>query len=202
MVINPSVELLVIPEHQPPYSTLKYIMSRIRFYKQYSIIFFLIYSLCHIIVVSSTSAATCTLCLNPPIHAPCLLNIETGALTELQIYEPHPMKPGELSPKQQGGHFRIFMSDGITIMSDPGLGIARTTIPYSHAQMNKSKFCRRCRKLLAGTERTYTLVDAYSQESIKIYSICDKTTLTMRCYTVTSLIDGKNRLNIYVQAKL
>ena len=35
----------------------------------------------------------CALCHDAPFHAPSLLNIETGNLTELRIYEPIPTKP-------------------------------------------------------------------------------------------------------------
>lgn len=37
-------------------------------------------------------------------HAPCVLNLSTGEITELRIYLPHPVLVGELAEEQQGGH--------------------------------------------------------------------------------------------------
>ena len=61
----------------------------------------------------------CALCHGAPLHAPGLLNIETGNLTELRIYEPHPHKAGELATSQQGGYMGISMSGGVYFTYDP-----------------------------------------------------------------------------------
>lgn len=145
----------------------------------------------------------CALCHAAPIHAPCLLNIETGNLTELRIYEPHPHLAGELAATQQGGYLGISMSGGVWVTSDPDAQSADTTIPLEKARLNKSKFCRECRKLLAGSKHNYVLVDVYNPEEIIKYDIADGICCEMLCYSVVaSLSKDMTEATIIIKGSL
>lgn len=145
----------------------------------------------------------CALCHGAPLHAPALLNIETGDLTELRIYEPHPHKAGELSANQQGGYMGISMNGGVYFTYDPDAQTARTTIPLDQACLHKSEFCMDCRKLLADSKQNYVLVDVYDQENISVYDIVEGVCCGMRCYTVSAALSGdKTEVTITVSGNL
>ena len=147
--------------------------------------------------------AFCALCHGAPLHAPALLNIETGDLTELRIYEPHPHKAGELAENQQGGYMGISMNGGVYFTYDPDAQIARTTIPLDQARLHKSEFCQDCRKLLADSKQKYVIVDVYDQENISVYDIVEGICCEMRCYTVSAAISGdKTEVTITVKGTL
>jgi len=145
----------------------------------------------------------CALCHGAPLHAPGLLNIETGDLTELRIYEPHPHKAGELATSQQGGYMGISMSGGVYFTYDPDAQTAKTTIPLDQSRLHKSEFCKDCRKLLADSKQNYVLVDAYDQENISVYDIVEGICCEMRCYTVSATISNdKTEVTITVNGTL
>ena len=147
--------------------------------------------------------AFCALCHGAPLHAPALLNIERGDLTELRIYEPHPHKAGELAANQQGGYMGISMNGGVYFTYDPDVQTARTTIPLEQARLHKSEFCKDCRKLLADSKQNYMLVDVYDQENISVYEIVEGVCCEMRCYTVSAALSGdKTEVTITVQGDL
>ena len=147
--------------------------------------------------------AFCALCHGAPLHAPGLLNIETGDLTELRIYEPHPHKAGELAAIQQGGYMGFSMSGGVYFTYDPDAQTAKTTIPLDQARLHKSEFCKDCRKLLADSKQNYVLVDAYDQENISVYDIVEGICCEMRCYTVSVTISNdKTEVTITVNGTL
>lgn len=128
----------------------------------------------------------CALCDGIEYHAPCLLNIKTGQITEIGIYEPHDVLAGELAPVQHGGYFGISMSNGLTITKYPDEQVARTTIPAEKANMKKALFCRDCRKLLKSSKENYILVDMYDPESPAVFEIADGFFCEMRCYSVSA----------------
>ena len=132
----------------------------------------------------------CALCHGAPVHAPALLNIETGDITELRIYEPHPIKAGELADHQRRDYFGYSMANGVVLHSDPYAQTAQTTIPFDQARLHKSEFCKDCRKLLAASKHNYVLVDAYDQENISVYDIVEGICCEMRCYTVSATISN------------
>ena len=45
----------------------------------------------------------CSLCDNLPRHAPYIVNLSTGELVELEIYDPHPHKIAEIAEEQPCG---------------------------------------------------------------------------------------------------
>ena len=54
----------------------------------------------------------CSICRFIKSHAPCLLNLSTGEIGELALYEPHHTKVGKLAEVQHGGTFSFFYAAG------------------------------------------------------------------------------------------
>lgn len=139
----------------------------------------------------------CALCNPAPYHAPCLVNIKTGDITELSIYEPHAVKVGEVSEVQRGGYMSISMAGGVFVRSSPDDQQAHAMIPIGKAKLNKAEFCFECRDLLSSTKTTYVLADLYDADNIKIYDIVDGLCCEMRCYEVSATYsDEKANIDI------
>ena len=51
----------------------------------------------------------CAICDCIPFHAPALVNLETGEVGELEVYEPHPFKVAELNEINRAGPSASFM---------------------------------------------------------------------------------------------
>lgn len=135
----------------------------------------------------------CALCHLAPYHAPCLVNITTGDITELDIYEAHAVKVGEVSPTQSGGYMRLSMAGGVFVHSSPDTQMANASIPMEPAKLNRAEFCFDCRGLLSSAKTKYVLADMYDPDNIIIYDIVDGSCCAMRDYEVTAVFssDGK-----------
>lgn len=144
----------------------------------------------------------CALCHAAPIHAPCLLNIETGNLTELRIYEPHPHLAGELAATQQGGYLGISMSGGIWVTSNPDAQTAETTIPLEKAKLNKSKFCNKCRKLLNDAHSKFILIDLHEPDNIIQYTIANGLCCEIRNYSISVSEEDNSSIKITVTGNM
>lgn len=132
----------------------------------------------------------CALCHPAPYHAPCLVNITTGDITELDIYEAHAVKVGEVSPTQSGGYMRLSMAGGVFVNSSPDTQTANANIPIEPARLNRAEFCFDCRKLLSSAKTKYVLADMYDADNIIIYDIVDGLCCEMRCYEVHAEISS------------
>ena len=82
----------------------------------------------------------CAICDSIPFHAPALVNLETGEVGELEVYEPHPFKVAELNEYQQGGTFSFIHAAGLNGYSDTANWETHITIPINEISMRKSIF--------------------------------------------------------------
>lgn len=85
----------------------------------------------------------CSLCDSFPRHAPCILKLSTSELVELEIYDLHPCKVGEIAEEQPGGYFSFVCGAGL----DGHMVAAEyltTTISIRSESMNKEYFCNSC----------------------------------------------------------
>ena len=71
-----------------------------------------------ITILPASEPERCAICDSIPMHAPALVNLATGEVGELTVYEPHPFKVAELNPYQQGGTFSFIYVAGINGYSD------------------------------------------------------------------------------------
>jgi hypothetical protein len=57
-------------------------------------------SMATLIGCAAQEEKNCCLCNSFRYHAPCLIDLETGEMIELSVYEPHATKAGELAEEQ------------------------------------------------------------------------------------------------------
>ena len=94
--------------------------------------------ICLIIILPAPNPKRCAICDSIPYHAPALVNLATGEVGELAVYEPHPFKVAELNPYQQGGTFSFIYVAGLNGYSDTANCETHITIPIDEMSMRKS----------------------------------------------------------------
>lgn len=139
----------------------------------------------------------CALCGGLKHHAPCLVNLSTGQVGELAIYEPHPTLVGEIAEEQTGGLFAFLPCAGLTAIQDGDSPSCSVEIPDSHKKLNSQYFCRTCRDLLESA-KGYVLADLYDLKQIRVYSIEDGAEYDIRDYHVSIQWDVENECNVMV----
>ena len=144
----------------------------------------------------------CCLCSSFRFHAPCLVDLETGEMIELDLYFPHPTKVAELAdpqPKMETFSFVILgdvkgtkLTDSKNIELD--IPTDRTTNPA---------LCRSCRKQLDGLlVGRYVLADLYDMEEKTLIPIDRSLSMVLRCYEITSNKAEDGMLNVIIQGIL
>lgn len=135
-------------------------------------------------VVAPPASEDCSICGHLKCHAPCILNLATGEIGELELYQPHFQKVGEIAEEQTGGTFSFIYPAGLQgiRLTDPWY--IEVAVPMEAGRKNISYFCKECRKLLDDYERGFVLIDIYDLQSPKIYDFQDGVTYEMRCYHI------------------
>lgn len=129
--------------------------------------------------------AQCSLCVGMPCHAPCIINLSTGELLELAVYEPHPFIAGELAEEQQSETFSFVRGAGVEGYRLSGESIT-ITIPMVADAMEEKHFCNTCRERLADCENLgYTLVDLKDSKNPVVYKIDADAQVSFRCYSIS-----------------
>ena len=127
----------------------------------------------------------CAICDSIPMHAPALVNLATGEVGELTVYEPHPFKVAELNEYQQGGTFCFIYVAGLNGYSDTANWETHITIPTNENEYEEKHFCKSCRERISGhTDKGFLLLDLRSPESFLILSLDIEEIQTVRCYEV------------------
>lgn len=131
----------------------------------------------------------CALCGDGmPYHAPCLLDLSTGQMGELKVYNPHPSLVGEIAPieMQQNGTFNFQSCARLMGIRDTSNHICKVTLPEERDLINPALYCQDCRQLLAvaGLEG-YVIVDLYNLGSIQAYPIRAGMDEVIRDYRIT-----------------
>lgn len=128
--------------------------------------------------------AECALCDAFPRHAPCLVDLNSGELRELEIYQPHHTKVAELSEDQHGGYMSLISLGEISGIL---LGADRVELeaPAKTTGMLDSLFCKDCRELLKDNKcQGYILADLHKPGSPIVWRIEDGNSFSVRCYDV------------------
>lgn len=137
----------------------------------------------------SPEPETCALCGGRTYHAPCVMELSTGTLTELAIYAPDPLHLEELAGEQDMDHhvFRMAGSVAMTVERTPERQRCAAYIPLSRKSMDRKLFCGSCRKLLAETrQRGFVLLDLRDTADITAYPIAPGAVYLIRDYTVSA----------------
>lgn len=145
----------------------------------------------------------CALCDAFPRHAPCLVDLNTGELRELEIYQPHHTKAAELSDEQYGGYMRLVQFGDISGIL---LGADRVELsaPVKSTGMQDSLFCKDCRKLLKHNKcQGYILADLRHPDTPVVWQIKDGILFSVRCYEIDITVsDDREKLIILMKGTL
>ena len=158
--------------------------------------------ICLITILPAPNPKRCAICESIPCHAPCLVNLETGEVGELAVYEPHPFKVAELNEYQQGGTFSFIYVAGINGYSDTANWETHITIPTNENEYEEKHFCKSCRERIAGhTENGFLLLDLREPEKFSILSLSSDEIQRVRCYEIQTK-QGIAEIEITVQGTL
>lgn len=145
----------------------------------------------------------CTLCDAFPRHAPCLVDLNTGELRELEIYQPHHTKVAELSDEQYSGYMSLVQFgdiSGILLGADK----VELKAPTKSTGMQDSLFCNDCRKLLKENNcQGYILADLRNPDAPSVWQIKDGISFSVRCYEINiTASDDREKLIIVMKGTL
>lgn len=141
--------------------------------------------ICVITILPASEPERCAICDSIPMHAPALVNLATGEVGELTVYEPHPFKVAELNEYQQGGTFSFIYVAGINGYSDTANWETHITIPTKENEYEEKFFCKACRERISGhTDKGFLLLDLRTPESFGILSIDSEHIQSVRCYEI------------------
>ena len=149
--------------------------------------------ICLITILPASEPERCAICDSIPYHAPALVNLATGEVGELAVYEPHPFKVAELNEYQQGGTFSFIYAAGLNGYSDTANWETHITIPTDENGYEEKFFCKSCReKIIDCTENGYLLLDLRSPEAFSILPMGSDEVYTIRCYEIRTEQKGSN----------
>ncbi|MBR4030297.1 MAG: hypothetical protein IKJ06_02755 [Clostridia bacterium] len=145
----------------------------------------------------------CCLCSSFRYHAPCLIDLETGKLIELDLYFPHPTLVAELSGFQPEQGTFSFVCLGNVV----GTKLTDSKTIEIHIPNDKTynpALCSDCRKQLPlGQTSRYTFADLYKKEEKILMPIKAGTTFSLRCYDVTTEENTeKGGISVVIQGTL
>ena len=120
-------------------------------------------------------------------HAPVLVNLSSGTMRELEIYDSDPRRPWEVAEEQRWDDWVFTFIDGNATMSwssEDHKNVAN--IGENIGKITPGLFCHDCRALLADTATEgYSLLDLYDLENIQAYAVKAGAEYTVRDYTVS-----------------
>lgn len=133
----------------------------------------------------------CCICNSFRYHAPCLIDLETGELLELDLYFPHPTKVAELAdPQPEMATFSFVKLGNVSGTKLTDSKTIEIDVPLFEKATNVA-LCKSCREQLCGTVfDRYVLADLYEADNKTIISIKDSLSLLLRCYEITVCKDG------------
>lgn len=145
----------------------------------------------------------CCLCNCFRYHAPCLLDLKTGELIELDVYMPHPTKVAELAKEQPQMDTFSFVKLG------DAMGIKRTDsrrivvdIPVLQRTINPA-LCKACRAQTGGVlVGRYVLADVYDTEEKTLIPLHTNLAEVIRCYEITAQKSDAEVIQITIQGIL
>lgn len=139
-------------------------------------------------VIGNLPPEQCVLCMDYPYHAPALLNLSTGEIGELTVYDPHPVKRKELSVEQTTGTFSFLYCAGLIGYRDTANRLCNIDIPIDSDKYDPSHFCATCRKRLSSyIDFGFVIVDTYESGDPVILPITDAIKYELRCYSISAV---------------
>ena len=165
--------------------------------------------LCFLIIGSAILAMNtlepdhCSLCEHPPTHAPCLVNLQTGEVGELTVYDPHPFQRGKLADIQYGGYFSFLTVAGLTGYRDTARWETHLSIPVDEYGYKGKFFCDSCRDFLKDCANFgFAIVDIKVSKTPIVYTIEEGASFNFRCYEIDVEKREKEECEIIVKGTL
>jgi len=145
----------------------------------------------------------CCLCGSFRYHAPCLIDLETGELTELDLYLSHETKVAELAdPQPEISTFSFVQLGNVKGTKLTGSKTVELTVPRAQRTANPS-LCRECRKQIRGLfPMRYVLADLYDMEEKMLIPLRPTLSTKLRCYEITVRKGQNKTLNVTIQGTL
>lgn len=145
----------------------------------------------------------CCLCDSFRYHAPCLIDLKTGELRELDLYFPHEKLVAELADPQPERGIFSFVSIG-NVSGTKQTGPERIDLHIPEESTFLPALCRDCRKQLpSGYISRYVFADLYSKDEKILIPIEADTTFSLRCYDVTTQTNAeKGGISVVIQGTL
>ena len=145
----------------------------------------------------TTEPEICSICQKGDgirYHAPVLVNLSTGRIRELKIYDNDPRTTWEVAEEQRWDDWVFTVIDDNATMSWSSVDHTNVAhIGEGLAKFNPSYFCRECRALLAETgNRGYFILDLYDLGNIQGFAVKAGSEYTIRDYTVSIYKDSNN----------
>ena len=146
-------------------------------------------------IATTPEPDNCSVCGDGIRHqAPVLVNLNTGMIWELEIYDRNPRQPWEVAEEQRWDDWAFRFLDGNATMSwssEDHTNIAN--IGEDLGKFDPAHFCHDCRGLLAKTAKEgYALLDLYDLEKIQAFPVENGAEYTIRVYTVSVYKDKDN----------
>ena len=145
----------------------------------------------------------CCICSSFRYHAPCLIDLKTGKLIEMDLYVPDDKLVAELEdPQPDMGTFSFVRLGNVS-----GTKLTDSKIIEIHIPNDKTLFpmlCNDCRKQLPfGYTSRYVFADLYGMEEKILIPIARNTFLSLRCYDLSMVEDTeKGGISVVIQGTL
>ena len=146
----------------------------------------------------------CCLCSSFRYHAPCLIDLETGEIRELDLYFPHESLVAELAdPQQEKRGIFSFVSIG-NVSGTKQTAPERIDLHIPEDSTFFPALCSDCRKQLPfGYTSRYVFADLYGMEEKILIPIEADTAFSLRCYDVTTQPNTeKGGISVVIQGTL
>lgn len=135
----------------------------------------------------------CAICTGLKRHAPCLLNLSTGKILELELYEPHPYKVGEIADQQNNSTFSYIRFAGIRGTKITNPWEISIKIPPKGDRIQRKYYCQDCRKMLSKNNQGYVILDLYTPSNPTVLPIHDGAEYSIRCYSLSIKMDKESQ---------
>lgn len=126
----------------------------------------------------------CSICGHLKCHAPCILNLTTGEIGELELYMPHDTEVGEIAEEQSGGTFEFISAAGLKGIKLTDPWYIELEVPMAGNKKRISHYCDGCCKRLEDYQSGFVLLDVYDINNPSIYRIEDGASYETRCYKI------------------
>lgn len=149
----------------------------------------------------------CVICATAPTHCPCLINLSTGEIGKLLVYDLHTATESKLAPyeEQQTGTFNFTSCAGLTGYRDTACALYSITVPIEATHMKKSLFCVSCQNQLERfSNEGYLIANMYEPGAPVFFPVISGASYQMRCYMITighSQDNDSNRVTVYGSIK-